>query len=109
MNIQQLGGSGGLPQTAPAAPRAVLPDSPPPPASPPGQEQVQRAVEQIQRIVSKVAHNLLFTVDQGTGRTIIRVVDSQTNEVIRQMPSEEVLAIAHALDQMQGLLFNGTA
>jgi len=106
MKIQQLTGSAGMPQALPA-PRAT--GSVSPPALPPGPEQVQQAVEQIQRVVSLVAQNLLFSVDKGTGKTVIRVVDSQTKEVVRQIPTEEVLSIARALDQMQGLLFNRTA
>ncbi len=111
MNIQQLGESGGMPRPAPA-PHVTVPAAPPVvalPELPSGPEQVQQAVEQIQRVAASMAQNLLFTIDKGTGRTIIRVVDSQTNEVIRQMPTEEALAIARALDNMQGLLFNGTA
>ena len=70
---------------------------------------MQQAVEQIQRVVPRVAQNLQFTVDKETGKTIIRVVDSRTEEVIRQIPTEEILSIARALDRMPGLLFNRTA
>jgi flagellar protein FlaG len=108
MNIQQLTGSAGIPQPVPA-PRVTGPVSAPASTPPREPEQVQQAVEQIQRVVSLVANNLQFTVDKGTGKTIIRVVDSQTEEVIRQIPTEEVLSIARALDQMHGLLFNGKA
>ena len=107
MNIQQLTGSAG-PQPLPA-PRVMGSASLPASTPPPRPEQVQQAVEQIQRVVSLVAQNLQFTVDKGTGKTIIRVVDSQTKEVIRQIPTEEVISIARALDQMQGLLFNSKA
>ena len=108
MNIQQLTGSGGNPQPLPA-PGVKGPASSPVATPPPGPEQVQQAVEQIQRVVPLVAQNLQFSVDKGTGKTIISVVNSQTKEVIRQIPTEEVLSIARALDRMQGLLFNRTA
>ena len=107
MNIEQLTGSGVIPQSSPA-PRVTGSASPPVSAPPPGPEQVQQAVEQIQRVVPRVAQNLQFTVDKETGKTIIRVVDSRTEEVIRQIPTEEILSIARALDRMQGLLFNRT-
>ena len=106
MSIRQLAGSEGMP--LPVS-RVTGPVSAPVSAPPPGPEQVQQAVEQIQRAVPLMAPNLHFAVDKGTGKTIIRVVDSQTKEVIRQIPTEEVLSIAHALDRMQGLLFNRTA
>ncbi len=56
-----------------------------------------------------VAQNLLFSIDDDTGRTIVKIVDSQTDEVIRQMPSEEVLAISKAIDKLQGLLIKQQA
>jgi len=37
-------------------------------------------------------------------KIVVRIVDSQTNEVIRQMPSEEMIAISKSLDQMSGWL-----
>lgn len=110
MGIQQLSGLGGIPQPLPAprAPRETGSASPAvtPPQRP---ELMQQAVEQIQRVVALVAQNLRFSVDKGTGKTVVTVVDSQTNEVIRQIPAEEVMSIARALDQMRGLLLNSNA
>jgi len=40
---------------------------------------------------------------------VVKIVDAQTQEVIRQMPSEEAIKIASALGKIQGLLFNGQA
>lgn len=37
------------------------------------------------------------------------MIDRQTKEVLRQMPSEEALAIAHALDKLQGLMIKQKA
>lgn len=73
------------------------------------QERVQQAVAEIQKAVEPVARNLQFSIDKETGKTIVTVVDSVTNEVIRQIPGEEVLAIARAIDRMQGLLFRQKA
>ena len=71
---------------------------------PPSQEQVKQAVEAVQQAVKPVAQNLQFSIDKETGKTIVSVVDSVTQEVIRQIPGEEILAIAKAIDRMQGLL-----
>lgn len=73
------------------------------------QERVQQALEEIQKAVEPVARNLQFSIDKETGKTIVTVVDSATNQVIRQIPGEEVLAIAKAIDHMQGLLFSQKA
>lgn len=66
-------------------------------------EQLLQAVAEVQHAVVPVARDLHFSLDQETGRTIVRVIDSATNEVIRQIPSEELVAIAHALSRLQGL------
>lgn len=79
------------------------------PAPRPDREQVQEVARQLQRVAEPVAQNLQFTVDGETGKTVIRVVDGATKEVIRQIPNEEVLAIARAMDRLQGLLLKGKA
>jgi flagellar protein FlaG len=98
------------PRPAPArtaAPEAIqlLPKQP----EQSSKEQVQQAVAEIQKAVEPMARNLQFSIDKETGKTVVTVVDSATNEVIRQIPGEEVLAIARAIDRMQGLLFRQKA
>jgi flagellar protein FlaG len=56
-----------------------------------------------------MAQDLRFTIDKETGKTVVRIIDSTTDEVIRQIPSEEVLAISKAIDRMQGLLLKQKA
>lgn len=72
-------------------------------------EQVKQAVQKIQGTVDNLAHNLRFSIDEDTGKTIIKVTDAHTDEVIRQIPSKEAVEIARTLDKVQGLLFNGKA
>lgn len=83
--------------------------SAPLPAAPAGREHVKEAVQEIRQVVAPLAQSLQFTIDEATGKILVRVVDAATQEVIRQIPSEEVLAIARALDRLQGLLFKGKA
>jgi len=73
------------------------------------ENQVQQAVEEIQQTMEKLAQNLHFSIDKDTGITVIKVLDSQTQEVIRQIPTEEAVSIARTLDKVQGLLFNDQA
>lgn len=72
-------------------------------------EQVKEAVQQIEQFTQSVAQNLKFSIDEDTGKTVVRIVDMQTQEVIRQIPSEEAIRIAGALGKIQGVLFNGQA
>jgi len=67
-------------------------------------EQTAQAVEAINKSMAESSRNLEFAVDEDTNMTIVKVVDTQTHDVIRQIPTEEVVAIAKALDKIQGLL-----
>lgn len=103
----------GVTPSVPAQARdaAPQPAPPPPPLQPEksSAEQMQMAVAEIRRAVAPVARNLQFSIDKETGKTIVTIVDSETNEVIRQIPGDEVLAIARAIDRMQGLLIRQKA
>jgi flagellar protein FlaG len=93
------------PATAQQAPRSAD-EAPAPPVA---AGQVRRVVEDINRQLEAAAQNLRFSVDDTTGKTVVRVVDSTTGDVIRQVPSEELLAISRSIDRLQGLLFNKEA
>lgn len=72
-------------------------------------EELDRALDDVRKAVEPVARNLLFSIDDDSGRTIVKVVDNATKEVIRQIPSEEILSIAKALDRLKGLLIKQEA
>jgi flagellar protein FlaG len=74
--------------------------------APASAEQVEQAVKDIRKVVSAVSSDLQFSVDKDSGTTVVKIVDSKTKEVIRQIPGEEVMAIRRALDKMKGLLFS---
>lgn len=76
-------------------------------------EQLQQVVEQLNQHVQSINRDLHFSVDDQSGRTVIRVVNSETEELIRQIPSEEVLRISRNLqqqmDELSGLLVETSA
>lgn len=72
-------------------------------------EAVKQAVETIQQVVETMTRDLRFSFDDDLNRTVIKVVDTKTDEVIRQIPAEEVLEIARSLNKLQGLLVRQTA
>ena len=78
-------------------------------AAVPDPAQVADAVKSINKTMQALSQNLEFSVDTDSNRTIVKVVDQQTNEVIRQMPTAEALEIAKALDRVQGLLIRQKA
>lgn len=92
----------------PPAPEAVeasasLPERPTP-------EKVQQAIESVRRLVdSKSPNSLQFSVDEATGKTVVKITDATTGETIRQIPAEELLRIARSLDKLQGMLLRQEA
>lgn len=75
-----------------------------PPKAIPSVEQVTQAIKSINKAMESLSQSLEFSIDSDTHRTIVKVVDKQTNDVIRQIPTKETLEIAKALDQVSGLL-----
>jgi flagellar protein FlaG len=72
-------------------------------------QEVEQAMEEVRNAIAPMAQDLLFSIEEDTGKTVIKVVDSSTDEVIRQIPSEEIITIAKALDNLQGLLLKQKA
>ena len=67
---------------------------------------LKKSVSQLNDLVQSIQRDLQFSLDDVSGRTVITVFDSQTEEVIRQIPSEEVLAIAKNIESLKGILFS---
>ncbi len=64
-------------------------------------QQLDDAVSQINDYVQNIQRSLQFSVDEKSGRDVVTVVDKETDEVIRQIPTEEVLVIARSLADQQ--------
>ena len=80
------------------------------PASVPTHEQVQQAAQMITKAIQSFSSNLEFSVDDAAvGKTVVKVVDKETGEMIRQIPSQDALDIARALDRLRGLLIRQQA
>ena len=73
------------------------------------QEVVEKAAAQIQNFVKEMGRNLSFSIDETTGYNVVRVINPETSEVIRQLPSEELLKIAKSMEQLNSVLINQRA
>lgn len=98
----------------PAAPQQPIRNAPRAAGSPPAQrqpsnEELTQAIAALQRRFSATAPDLEFTVDQDSGRSIIKVTDPATHEVIRQIPTEVALKLSKEIGRMQGLLLDRKA
>lgn len=67
------------------------------------------AVSDVEHYVQNIHTHLSFSVEKDTGETVIKVVDSETDELIRQIPSQEFLEIAKALEKTKSLLMKTKA
>lgn len=92
-----------------SAPAQAKPAQAPPTAQGADPAVLKKATEQINEFIKSSSRNLQFSVDKGTGRIIVKVVDQESGEIIRQIPPEETLAIAKNLDNPQGIIIRSKA
>jgi len=97
-NAVATGGAAGAVANSQAPAQQPLP-KPEPAAT---AQEVQQAADKINKVLQRFnSSSLEFSVDHDSGRTIVRVVDVATKDVIRQIPNEETLAIAKSLDTFE--------
>ena len=73
-------------------------------------EELHNLVDQANTVLQGRFSDLKFTVAEGTDIPVVRIEDSETGELIRQFPSEAMLAIAHALaESQQGMMLEEIA
>lgn len=60
----------------------------------------EAAVGELEAYFQQASSDLVFKVEKDTGRTYFKVIDARTNEVILQVPSEEILAMARKLREL---------
>ena len=86
--------------------------------NPGGQDPLDEAVSDINSYVQSVNRKLQFSVNEALplGRAVIKVIDSETDKVIREIPSEEALEIAQRISEqleedasIEGLVFTDQA
>lgn len=70
---------------------------------------IEEAVDKVAQFVAQTSSEINISVDRDSGMRIVKVVDTETKEVLRQIPSEEVVAIAQVLDKLQGLFLRDKA
>lgn len=63
--------------------------------------QLDEAVAKVESFLKVQNRDLAFTIDEETNRSVVTVKDSQSGDVIRQIPSEEVLKLAERIQELQ--------
>lgn len=76
----------------------------------PATEQLKNVVDNVNRALKQTNKNLEFSIDESTEKHVFKLKDSETGDVIRQYPTEDMLAISRSIDQIQqGLLLKQEA
>ena len=70
------------------------------------EDNLRKAVDQLNEQMSDSGRNLNFSIDKSVDRVVIKVRNSDTGEVIRQIPDEALLRVAHNLKDVRGMLLN---
>lgn len=71
-------------------------------------ENLAEAIEQINKQLANSGRNLGISMDEVLNRPVVKVVNTQTGELVRQIPSEAVVKVAHTLEALKGLLYDAT-
>lgn len=95
---------------ATASQRALEPQRETAAAVPPvDAKMLEKAVKDLSQGVQNLQRSLQFSIDESSGRTVIKVVDKDTQEVIRQIPEQQVLEMAARLDKSAGVFVQDEA
>lgn len=70
---------------------------------------LQVAIDKLRKAAEASGSNLEFSLDKDSGKTVVKVVDQATGNLVRQIPSQDLLDIASSVEKMQGLLFKKEA
>ena len=72
-------------------------------------EPLEEVVSEMNNLVREMHRELRFSVDDDSGDTVIKVIDRQTDEVVRQIPSEELMHLRKRLQEAAGVIFEDSA
>ncbi|GJM04252.1 MAG: hypothetical protein DHS20C09_02430 [marine bacterium B5-7] len=75
----------------------------------PSSQELEQAAEELNKHVQNLKRDLHFSINDDTGETVIRVVDSESQKTIRTIPSEEFISMTQQLNQTVGMLLNAQA
>lgn len=66
---------------------------------------VRKMVERMNERIQQATRDIRFSVDEESDRVVVKIVDHHSGEVVRQIPSEELLKLAERLDDLRGMFF----
>ena len=69
-------------------------------------KEIENALVELKRLADNSGRSLGFSKDPAVNGPVITVTDNDTGKVIRQIPVEVVVRVAHSIEKMKGLLFD---
>ena len=69
-------------------------------------DEISETVEEMNSFLQEMKRNLSFSVDEDLGQNVITVKDTENDEVIRQIPSEDLMVLRKKMDDVAGILFD---
>jgi flagellar protein FlaG len=69
-------------------------------------QNLDAAIDHINTVMRDGGRNLSFAIDPALGRPVVVVRKEDTGEVIRQIPNEVVVKVAHSIEALKGVLLN---
>lgn len=91
-----------------AAAQSIVAGKDDPALKTPSKSELKKSVDAINRFLENNSE-VEFSIDDHSGLSVVKVIDTETKQVLRQLPSEESLEIAKNLNSMKGLLINSKA
>ncbi len=74
----------------------------------PSKSELKKSVDAINRFLENNSE-VEFSIDEHSGLSVVKVIDTETKQVLRQLPSVESLEIAKNLNSMKGLMIDSKA
>lgn len=75
----------------------------------PSREELSQAISELNQSPQVKTQGLQFSIDEDSQRTVVKVIDQETQEVLRQIPTREALEIAKSFASAKGQLISQSA
>jgi flagellar protein FlaG len=69
-------------------------------------DEIEQIVSELNNFIQIFNTKIAFEIDKETKKTVLKIIDAQSNEIIRQIPPEELLAISKRISELLGLIIN---
>jgi flagellar protein FlaG len=70
------------------------------------EQDITDTIDEMNRFLESMKRNISFSIDEESGQSIILVKDSENDQIIRQLPSEELIVLRKKMDDVAGILFD---